>query len=378
MFLCVVFLLLTFKFTQGYPDGYDWKLALNIHASDGHNFGYGADAWDHKIDVGTKANAFTADYKNYLVTLETANSIAIVRHQNGTCEAARVWEFLADGKTLYDYLDLDQTKRLVATKGNWTSSDISSTMVDKHKDPIFAVDGALVFNWVSAGDGTRIGNSKAYCSGNDLPAENVNSNSYMGLGNEQGARTDLGQGSAAWWFDLGIQACKIDRTYRVQGSDHGTRFVDGTFYGQYAVYVSDAAKTFPCRGMTLQTSMNDKISTDDWTSDFYRIAKHSNHKLNFQEFEFDKADYDKDGVLTLLEYSEARKDRRFDGTAHLNINADFDRIDKNGDNVLNYDEIEFDLSDTNRDGSLSLEEYYAARAENKIVETNQNSVRYLN
>jgi len=369
MTLCGVLLLSMFKFTVGYPDGFHWKLAINIHASDGHNFGYGADVWDHKVDLGTKAAAFTADYKSYNITLETANSIAIVRHKNGACEAARVWEFLANGKTLYDYFDLTQTKRLVATKANWTSSFTSPKMVDKDKDPIFAVDGALVFNWWASSDGTRIGISKAYCSGSDLPAENENSNNFMGLGNEQGARTDLGEWNPAWWFDVGIQDCSVNRKYRVQGSDHGTAFVDGTFYGQYAVYVSDEAKTFPCKGITLQTSMYDKMSIDDWSPDFYRIDRHGNHKLNFLEFQFDKADYDKDGVLTFLEYSEARSDRRFEETADVDVHADFDRIDKNGDGLLNYDEMEFDIADTNRDGSLSVEEYYAARSENTIVET---------
>jgi len=358
-----VLLLLNFKFTAGYSDGFHWKLAINIHASDGHNFGYGSDDWDHKVDVGTKAAAFKADYKNYRVTLQTANSIAIVRHQNGVCEAARVWEFLANGKTLYDYFDLKQTQRLVATKSNWTSSYISPAMVDKHKDPIFAIDGALVFNWWASNDGTRIGISKAYCSGTDLPAKNVNSNNFMGLGNEQGAITDKGEWNSMWWFDVGIQDCKTDRKWRVQGTDHGTHLASGTLYGQYAVYVSDAAKIFPCKGITLQTSMY------DWSTDFYRIDKHGNQKLNFLEFEFDKADYDKDGVLSFLEYSEARAERRFEETAYVDVNADFDRIDKNGDKMLIYDEIEFDIIDTSRDGSLSLNEYFAAREGNKIVDT---------
>jgi len=411
---------LIFKFTVGYPDGFHWKLALNIHASDGHNFGYGADVWDHNVDVGTEAAAFTADYKSYRVTLETANSIAIVRHQNGMCEAARVWEFLEEGKTLYDYFDLNQTNRLVATKAHWTSSYTSPTMVDKDKDPIFAVDGALVFNWWSR-DGTRIGISKAYCSGNNLPAEDENINNFMGLGNEQGGSANgirLGEESAALWCDVGIQDCNMNRLSRAQGSDHGTSFSDGTLYGQYAVYVSDAAKTFPCKGIKIQTSMY------DWSLDFYRIDKHGNHKLNFLEFELDKADndkdgvltfleysdarserrfvetaevdvhadfdridknsdymlsyyeiefdiadYDKDGVLTLLEYSEARSERIFEETAEVDVHADFDRIDKNRDNVLSYDEIEFDTADTNEDGSLTFAEYYAARAENTVVET---------
>lgn len=369
MALCAALLLLTFKFTEGYSDDFHWKLAINIHASDGHNFGFGAAAWDEKIDLGTKATAFIADYKSYNVTLETANYIAIVRHQNGVCEAARVWEFLADGKTLYQYFDFDQTSRLVATKANYTSSYISPTMVDQHKDPIFALDGALVFNWWASNDGIRIGNRQTYCSGSDLPAKNVNSNNYMGLGNEQGASTYKGDGSDIWWFDVGIQDCSIDRTYRVQGSDHGSKYVDGTLYGQYAIYVSDVAKTIPCEGITLQTSMYDKISIDDWSPDFDRVDKHDDLRLNYGEFEFDVADNDKDGLLTVREYFDARANKIFQETVHGDISRDFHRIDKNGDRLLNFYEIEFDKADTNKDGELSSNEYYAARAENTLEET---------
>jgi len=369
MALCPALLLLVLKFSAGYSDGFHWKLAINIHASDGHNFGYGAAAWDEMIDVGNDTTAFFADYKSSNVTLETANYIAIVRHQNGVCEAARVWEFLTVGKTLYQYFDLDQTSRFVATKGKHTSSYISPTMADKHKDPIFALDGALVFNWWASNDGIRIGNSKAYCSGNDLPAKNVNSNNYMGLGNEQGSTTHKGDGSAPWWFDVGIQDCRIDRKFRVQGSDHGTMYVDGALYGQYAVYVSDVAKTFPCEGITLQISMWDKISIDDWSQDFDRVDKYDDNKLNFKEFEFDVSDDDKDGLLTYHEYWDARSRKIFQETAYGGVAADFHRIDKNGDRLLNFYEIEFDKADTNKDGDLSSKEYYAARAKNTLEET---------
>jgi len=368
MALCAALLLLTFKFTAGYSDGFHWKLALNIHASDGHNFGYGEDAWDHMIDVGTNATAFTADYKSFKVTLETANFIAIVRHQDGLCEAARVWEFLAVGKTLYDYFDLDQTSRLVATNDNYTSSYISPTMVDKDKDPILSLDGALVFNWWASNDGVRIGNSKAYCSGNDLPAEGVNSNNYMGLGNDLSGQTQSGGGSDQWRSDVGIQDCGVGYGSRVQGTDHGYGYSSGTLYGQYAVYVSDVAETFPCEGITLETSMYDKITLDDWFQDFNRIDRHGDDTLHFEEFVFDRADNNKDGVLTILEYSDARAERRFEETADGDVLADFDRIDKNGDGLLYFDEIEFDMADTNRDGELSLKEYYAARAENTLEE----------
>ena len=62
---------------------------MNIHASDGHNFGWGA--WDPATAVGTAANALSADYLDATVWDAGANYIAIVRHNNGVCEASKVW-----------------------------------------------------------------------------------------------------------------------------------------------------------------------------------------------------------------------------------------------------------------------------------------------
>lgn len=88
------------ELVASYSGGAWWKLAYNVHPSDGHNFGYQAEEWEDNSDLGNASTAFTADYKSYSVTEETANFIAIVRHQSGVCEAVGVWEFLIVGKTL--------------------------------------------------------------------------------------------------------------------------------------------------------------------------------------------------------------------------------------------------------------------------------------
>jgi len=51
---------------------------------------------------------------------------------------------------------------------------------------------------------------------------------------------------------------------------------------------------------------------------------------------------------------------------------DFDRIDKDGNGVLNYEEIIFDIADVNKDGDLSPDEYWAARADGLFTDTSKN------
>jgi len=357
MVFCTGFLFLTLTFTAGYADDYDWKLALNINPDDGHNFGWGASAWSDENDVGNSTTALTADYKSYDVALETANFIAIVRHQDGVCDAVRVWEFLAVGKTLHEYMNIEKTSRLVATY-NSTYTYLSPNMANKDMDPIFAVDGALVFNWWHSNDGVRIANSNAHCK-DELPASDVSTNAFYGLGNEiNSPNSKAGAGSSAWWSDVGGNDCSAHHKYRAQGTDHGTSHSDGEVYGQYAVYVSEDAKTFRCNDLTLQTSMPD----GRYSSDFDRVEKDGDYVLNFIEFVFDKADMNKDGVISQNEFSVARLEHRFVQTADKDVLTDFNRIDRNEDGVLNIDEIEFDGADRNKDGELSYDEYYVARS----------------
>jgi len=340
------------ELTVGYPE---WKLAFNIHGADGHNFGYAAEAWQDNRDVGTDANAFSADYKSYDATLETANFIAIVRHQDGICEAARVWEFLKVGNTLQSYLDWDLTSRLVATYDHYTYSYISPTTFAKIKDPIFNVNGALVFNWWYADNGVRIGNRNNYCSASDLPGEAVNSNDFLGLGNEVSGQTKAQTPNL--WFDVGVQDCNTEWKYRVQGSDHGAAFKNGTLFGQYAVYISNEATTFPCKGIKLQISMDPTTLPS-----FVRIDRGEDNFLNYDEFTFSTADDNKDDVLSKMEYSEARSVYMFVETAtDATVLSDFERVDKNQDEVLTFLEIAFDSADINKDGTLSVMEYTGAR-----------------
>jgi len=217
-----------------------WKLAYNIHADDGHDFGYNQEAWEDETNVGSVDRAFQADYKSDDVTRETANFIAIVRHQNGLCDAARVWEFESRGKSLSYYLSPSESSWNRATSDNYTYEYIEYIPSMK-KDCIFTVDGGLVFNWLYKDNGVRIGVSGNY-RGTGLLPENPDDDTFVGLGNS--FDIDDYSGYSRWRHDVGVY-----KTYNVkssQGKDHGSSMVDGVMVGQYAIFISDAATRFPC------------------------------------------------------------------------------------------------------------------------------------
>jgi len=121
----------------------------------------------------------------------------------------------------------------------------------------------------------------------------------------------------------------------------------------------------------------------DLIDDFDIIDKNGDGFLNYDEIAFAIADTNKDGKLSFEEYETARADRIFVDTTYTPTTtsstvkysddtyliADFDTIDKNGDGFLNYDEVAFAIADIKKDGTLSLEEYEAARRNKIFVDT---------
>jgi len=138
--------------------------------------------------------------------------------------------------------------------------------------------------------------------------------------------------------------------------------VDGKVYGQYAVYVSDTGKKFPCEGVRLQTSVPYESMVR-----FNRIDKGDNQLLNYNEVVFDAADSNQDGVLSILEYVSARAEYMLGEIAtEAKVSSDFKRVDKDNDGELSFMEIWFDGADGNKDGALSLVEYAKACDQGKF------------
>jgi len=97
-------------------------------------------------------------------------------------------------------------------------------------------------------------------------------------------------------------------------------------------------------------------------SDFRRSDKDQDKCLNFDEISFDVADTNKDGELTSSEYDSAiAEGLLWDTLSGEDKITEFDSIDSDQDGMLTYDEIAFSITDTNKDGIISVEELSLAR-----------------
>ena len=248
-----------------------WKLAANINPSDGHNFGWGYSGWSKGNNLGSVSQALNADFLSSDVWNGFgASYIAIVRHNNGRCEAAKVWELKNDAdwlggseatsrrqyKTMQQQFELKGANpgRKIGTTGKHVSSDIRWGLSHKDEDPIFAKDGRLAFNWWYSNNGARIALDTTYAHGG-MPGTGTNDDDLHGLGNEFGADTKTGGGSPSWRHDVSVHQGNCHGTScRVQGTDHGTSLRDGTVFGSYAIYVTNKPAEFKCvdRQLTLK------------------------------------------------------------------------------------------------------------------------------
>ena len=142
--------------------------------------------------------------------------------------------------------------RDVATKGGPKQVFIIQNLTNSNDDPIFSIPGDIAINWQYNNNGHRIA-----LTGGHLSARNSNDENTHGLGTHVCFhRTNITSRNACRIEISNIQDCPLpscpSRNVRVQGTDHGTDYVDGPMYGNYAIYVSKDAKRFPtCRKLLL-------------------------------------------------------------------------------------------------------------------------------
>jgi hypothetical protein len=234
-----------------------WYLGMNINPADGHIFGYTV-GWATGVDIGSADEALTKDYLSANVWVKPANYIAIVRHQQGVVDAVKVFKFKTSAESLLTRFGLPNMNpgRQIVTSGGPIQESVADTAENLGDDPIFSVGGDLAFNWAYTDNGCRIA-----LTGGHLSEVNANDDNTHGLGNNYACNplTNTPNG-ADWPHDISnIQDCPLQscREVRLQGTDHGPghHLKSGPVYGNYAIYVSWDAESFPQPGATLSAEI---------------------------------------------------------------------------------------------------------------------------
>ena len=148
--------------------------------------------------------------------------------------------------------------REIASKGGPKQEFIIPNTTNMDDDPIFSVPGDVAINWVYTNNGHRI-----VITGGHLSAENSNDDNTHGLGNNYylNANRTSSVVPCCECEIVNIQNCGKpecpNTRVSVQGTDHGRVFSSGTVYGNYAIYVSEDAKTFPTYPRLLFVEVNE-------------------------------------------------------------------------------------------------------------------------
>ena len=239
-----------------------WHLGMNLNPSDGHIMDY-TTGWVDDEFIGTYAEALSQDFLNRVVWRHPVNYIAIVRHQAGEVDAVKVFRFKKPSISLLNRFRKMNPGREVVTEGGPLQEIISSNAQHLEDDPVFSVGGDLAFNWAYTDNGHRI-----VLTGGNLSPVNATDDNTHGLGNHFGCDPLTGKELNPLWSheisniqDCGINDpnCNFHRNpIMLQGTDHGDgwRFKSGPVYGNYAIYVSEDATTFPGPGYKLEIEIN--------------------------------------------------------------------------------------------------------------------------
>ena len=128
-------------------------------------------------------------------------------------------------------------------------------------NPIFSVGRDLAFNWAYTDNGHRI-----VMTGGNLSPTGVNDDNTHGLGNDFACNPLTGVSRSDRWpheisniqdcpNTLWSTSCKV----QLQGSDAGVQIginlMSGPVYGNYAIYVTEDATSFPGPGQKLELEM---------------------------------------------------------------------------------------------------------------------------
>ena len=239
-----------------------------------YNNGVFYPGWSNRpTTIGTQAAALTRDYLNVTVWNTPVNYIAIARHQGGTVDAVKVFQFVEEGYSMNQRFDSRQDKffRSTVTSGGPLQEAIAEDALNMEDDPIFSVGGDLVFNWGS--DRNRDGTWPSYADGvrialtgghlTDVDSRDQNT---RGIGGHLYCNPVTGVSySSHYRYEIAViqdcpnsSSCWSSGNYTIMGTDRGGGYgyyKSVEVYGQYAIYVSPDASTFPLPGSQLEIEM---------------------------------------------------------------------------------------------------------------------------
>ncbi|KAL5260933.1 hypothetical protein ACHWQZ_G006846 [Mnemiopsis leidyi] len=154
------------------------------------------------------------------------------------------------------FQDMDPGRDIV-TEGGPIQEDVSKHAQNLQDDPIFSVGGDLAFNWGYGGNGARVVLTGGHLSGVDRNDDNTH-----GLGNHFACNPLTGkaldpQSAVLWPHEISVIQNRGSPT-KVQGTDHGTgaKYISGQVYGNYAIFVSGEASSFPPPGHMLDIEID--------------------------------------------------------------------------------------------------------------------------
>ena len=204
--------------------------------------------WDKNVSIGTPTSAFIADFIDSKVRLMPARYIAIVRHSVGKGNAVKVWKLKDPTKNL---LELFQTSENTAT----TDEVYSHKTTSFANDPIFSVNGNLIFNWRISDNGIRLTTSETQSLKFHNEIGDIDYDNCGGIGVQVGDVPRCGSlYTATYGYEVGLINPNLGfpGVLKVLGSNHGTgsnyvefESVDCDF--NYAVFISStfSYKHFP-------------------------------------------------------------------------------------------------------------------------------------
>lgn len=265
-----------------------WTHALNINPRDGHQMAYGSRFWSGTESVGEAGSAFTRDFKSTVAFEMPAKYIAIVRHNDGKCEAAKVWRLTENGRSLQSYF-ATYPGRITASSGKEQFTYKENDGVGMEDDPIMSVSGDVIFNMAYGNNGVRITLDTARIGESGLPPIGLNDDSMPGLGGEytgmSGSSSSHPPVSSSWWWDVCLRDDDLGTMskYAFAGTDQGTSADDyaerkTNYPSQWAVFVAEdlTNPAFPCQGTDLANPTGlDAEPASDVADEFEHIYRYS-------------------------------------------------------------------------------------------------------